>query len=335
MAAEYYVEGPVHAERGEAVAFSRAARDAGHDARVVRRYKDGSGWEYLVRVAGFADASAAVGASEGLTEVLGGEVLVFELTDADAAPKQIHAGERGGLDARESDRVAAADRDPPPAIADVAEAHGGAKGGAARIRAAENVLFRYKRTLPDGTLVEHTWARAGEDLYAEVTGTGAVKSSRTLVTADGAWLAVGDGALVASDRERALELLTDLSPEKIVPFVLSFASLAEQRKELAQLVDEGVEEVEGRRLRVLRSDGEQASGPLLLHVDPKSALVQAVDFEDGAMVVHFSDYGAHREAPVRIPGRIETWREGELADSVEIVEIDLSPDLPKTWFQAP
>ena len=58
FAADGYLECREFGERSEAVAASRAARDGGLDARVVRRFES-DGWRYLVVVEAVSDPQAA------------------------------------------------------------------------------------------------------------------------------------------------------------------------------------------------------------------------------------------------------------------------------------
>lgn len=338
-ATELYFEGPIHEDRAAAVSSSRTARDAGHKTRVIRRYRDGAGWEYLVRVSGFSDKKSALAVAPELVEALGGDLALYLLTDPEAEPERVRfvAGDVSESD-DEADvptRDVKADREP-LALQPTIDAHGGAAAGAARIRESETVLFRFQRTLPDGAVIAHTWARSGDDLFAKIEKVaGEVTPSRSKVIGDQAWLAVDGGSFESKDLERTRETLDDFGPERVIPFVLSFAELANDRKELQILREEGTGKLGDHTVRILESEGDQASGPLVVQVDARSHLVRKVDFNEGAMVVEFDGWNAHADAPLKVPKTIRTWKDGALVDTVEILEIDLAPEFPKGWFDAP
>lgn len=333
-AGEFFLEGPVHDARSDAVASSRAARSAGLDARVVRRYKSADGWEYVVRISGFSDQGSAVAAVDRVTELLGGALTLFAVDEPDGDPIQVHFSDERQPTGDDDDEDVEAEL--PSALQPTIDAHGGPRAGAAALAQAGAVLFRYQRTLPDGAVVGHTWSRQGTSVYAAIEKIeGEVQPSTTLVTESGAWLSVGDAEPAAQDRERALETLETLAPEAVVPFVLSFASLAEQRSELQTIHDGGQSELDGKPVKVLRAEGDQASGPLVLDIDPRTKMVRRVDFDEGALVVQFDGWGRHSSGGVILPDKVRTWRDGSLVDTVEILEIDLEPTLPKAWFEAP
>lgn len=328
-ATEYVVEGPPKADRAEAVAVSRAVREQGHDARVVRR-SEGSAWVYVVQVADADDLDGAVSLAGTLSEPLGGSASVYRLEDPDGERVLVWSGTQaanGGVLALAEEL----------AIGPTIRAHGGLEGGLARLDAAPVVVFRFRRTLPTGEVVDHRWARQGDKLSVEVQPvSGAVVPSRTLVTPTGAWLATRDGGYTAQDRERTLETISAFAPDRVVPFVLTFAALAQARREISGLSPAGErEEEDGQLLKAYSWAGDQAAGALDVEVDARTHLVHRVSFEGGAKVVAFSGWMAADSAPVVLPREVKTWRDGQLVDQVEILEIALPEKVPNEWFEAP
>lgn len=325
MATEYVVEGPPTDDRGVAVAASREVRELGHDARVVRRTGE-TGGTYVVHVSGSTEMDAAVKLANEVAEPLGGAVAVLRYDTPESEAVVVWST---GTPAGET----VAGKPQTGALAPTIAAHGGVDGGAAKIASAPGVLFKFRRELPEGDVVEHRWARKGTALSLEVVPvSGTAVASRTLVTDGGAWLSTRGGAYAPQDRERTLETLGVLSPDMVVPFVLTFAPLATERRELLGLRDAGDGEDEGVKVRRLVWDGDQASGALEIEVDARTHLVRRVIFEGGAKVVRFDGWS---EGDVRLPRVVETWREGERVDRVEILEFSLSGDLPNEWFEAP
>lgn len=335
----FYLEGPPATSRGEATSLVKAAEGTGHPARVIRRFKEGQGWEYVMVVEGFDSQESAAEAARALAGATGRGIRVFATEGALA--REVDAALPAPAPAPVVDEaepeLSAIDADVPKTLKRAARSLGGSKGGAAAIAASPAVLFRFRRTVPDGPTVVHTWARQGDALYLAVeVEKGEGSASRTWWSSAGAVLAVGEGAPVAQDAERTGELLDRLSPARVLAFPLGFAAALETRRELSLLYDAGTEQVDGLTCLRFRYDGDQVSGPVEVSLDTDELLPRRVRFGgSGGDVVHeFADY--HDVATGVIVPFVARARRGDApVDAIEVLELDLSPTLPAEWFTAP
>jgi len=319
--ADFYIEGPAVEERAEAVAMSRAASQAGHRARVERHQVE-DGWQFTVRIDGFSDRASAASAAESLEAQLDQKMSV-----------------RQGGELESAEAVVSAPRAPAPETLDATVLLGRAvrahQGTITEVDGAAAILFEFQRRLPDGEIIDHRWVRRGEDRYVALdVVAGEAVSSRTRVVGDKAWLKVGDDAEKPSERIHALEAVSAFEPTEIIPFILVFPSIASERRELQLLQFDGQSELEGTATWMLRYDGDQATGPIALELDAESHRVRRVIFEGGKLAHQFDDYRAGKGGIV-VPGRIRTWRDGRLADDVEIRTLDLDPTFDDAWFKRP
>jgi hypothetical protein len=332
-AAEIYIEGPAQADRAEVVTQSRSAKAQGYVARVVRRHDEAAGWTYLVRVEGFTDKGPALTAAVELAPMIGGNAWMFEVQqDGEAvkiqaeevAQEKVEAGVAVGSLTEEYAELQR-----------VVEAHGGVGGGMAALSQARTLRFEFRRTLSDGSVIDHIVGLRGGDQYVEVIPVeGEVAHSRTVVLAAGAWLGSGEEALAAQDRDKTVETLADLTPDRVIPFVLGFGPLSASRDEFRDLELDGESELDGTPLLMLKYSGDRASSPLQLEVEKESALVRRVTFDDGAVVHEFDDWGELNNG-IRVPGKVRTRRDGVLVDTIEVKLFELNKPLPEEWFEAP
>lgn len=322
-AADYHLETAPRSARADVAQLSRAAAQAGHKGRIVRRFQDGEGWTWLLRVEALPDADGARTTAQALADAIGEPVVVYA-TEGDRV-EVLHRAEPGAAAAAAAPVRAArpaAPPEPPPTdaegvLARASRAHGGADGGIAALRAAKGVTFEFRRSLPDGLVVDHVWGRDGERRCVEVIPVeGDARASRIVHAGDAAWLAVDGGALEPADVARAADLLAPLHPDRVVPFVLNFGDVLENRRELERLELLGRGELDGHPVYELGYDGDQTAGPLALRIDADTFHIAEVSFEQGELVYRFDGWNtAHG---VAVPATVRTWRHGELADTVEI-----------------
>lgn len=333
----WYLEGPAASSRSEASALVKAAHAEGHKARVVRRFRHGGGWEFVPVVEGFEAAEGASEAARSLADRTGRSLVVYTFSGDEARPVgEVTAtaaeADESEEDASESEEAAVEDL-----LRAAISAHGGPDGGLARLAAADAVLFRYRRTVPGGPVVEHTWARGGEGTYLEIAVVeGEGTPSRTWARESGAWLQVEDAAPTPQDLERTRETVARFGPEETLAFPLGFAAATRTRRELQLLYQDGVTAVGGHACRRLRFDGDQGAGSLELALDAETHRVRQVRFgNDGGEVRHEFD-GYEEVAPgVVLPRTIRTWHGEDLVDEVEVLELDLDPHLPEAWVRDP
>jgi hypothetical protein len=319
--AEYYIEGPAVEDRAEAVTMSRLASQAGHKARVERRQVDG-GWTFSVRIDGFSDRSEAVSVAESLGTTLDQKMQVRDGEEAQEAPTVVSAPRT----------AAPAPVDSESLIQRAVEAH---QETSAALSAASEVLFEFQRRLPDGEVIDHRWVKRGEDRYLNLdVVAGDAVSSRTRVVGDLAFLKVGDADEKSSERIHSLEAIAAFEPTEILPFVLVFPVKVAERRELQLLQLDGDSELEGDATVTLKYEGDRATGPIAVELDAKSYLIRRVIFEGGKLVHQFDGYPSEKKESA-LPTRVRTWRDGRLADDVEIRTLDLEPSLKDAWFETP
>ena len=318
--ADYYLEGEAVADRGDAVALSRSVSQAGHKSRVERHQLE-DGWRFTVRVDGFTDRASADAAAKSIADALGQELAVRQGGEGESAGAVVSAprGEAPGpLDAG-------------ALIARAVKAH---KPTSDAVTGATSMLFEFQRRLPDGEIIDHRWASRDDDRYLslEVIAGDAV-SSETRAVGEVGWL-TGPGEGTRSDRTHALEAIAHFEPTEIVPFILAFPAIAADRREIQMLVFDGASDLEGTDTLMLRYEGDRATGPIALELDAKTYRVRRVIFEGGKLVHQFDDYRPLTKDLV-MPGRVRTWRDGQLADDVELRTLDTDPRLDDAWFEVP
>lgn len=349
FAEDYFLETPSLATRDEAVGVQKSASEQGYSARVVRRYNPGVGWEYVVRVEGFPNADVAVKAAGDLGQKTGRSLSLF-VSDGDqvqamAMPAKPKDKPKDGKTPKDAKVPKDTPLVPAPAIGDAEvaalverarAAMGGSKAGIAALDGSRAALFSYRRIVPDGPVVKQTWARRGEDRYLDVQiERGEGRSSRTVIVGDKAWLSVKGAPDETEEAGRAREVLDRFAPDNVLAFPLGIAQALAERPELRQLTAAGTQEVGGAPCTVLRYAGDKLSKPVVLYVDDKTALVRKVVFasDAGDLVHEFSDY--RTVDGIVLPHRVRTWRADQQVDDVEVLDFDLDPKLPDTWFAPP
>ena len=359
FAADFYVEGPAVSDKAQASAMADTALADGLRARVVRRYQTGAGWEYVVRVEGFDSQGPAADAAHTLAAAIAAPVAVFLQDGAEArkvaliAPGDVHAAVTTESVAKADDMAVTATQgadgggaprgplpEPGGALTElltrVVQAYGGTSAGIVALEKASDVVFRFRRIVPNGPTVRHTFARHGGDEFMEVVvEKGVGTSSRTQLLGGHAWLSAGGQPATAQDAERTSEVLAQLAPEHVLAFTLGLARAVEGRKELRSLVQEGSAKIDGLPCVLLKYGGDPVSPPLTLAVDTRDWLVRQATFssDQGDLVKTFSDY--RDDGPVVVPHKIVTRRGDRLVDEIDVLEVDLNPKLSADWFVPP
>lgn len=330
-AGDWWLESADRVERMDAARVEAAATTAGFDARVVRRFVDGSGWVYLARVEGFADGASAEVAADQLSRATGVALTVLA---SDGNAVQV---------VRTIDRPAAgAQPDPAPGpddvdalFASVIAAHGTREPVADAIRRGPT-RFEFRRTLPDGRVIDHVWGnQPGDAVYAEISGSGgAVRPSRTKIASGRASMSVNGEAWRAQDVPRTQAVLDDLSPMEVIPFVLDVEAVIGARREFEQMAITGAGDVDGVDTVVVRFGGDTTSGAIELEIGRKDHLVRRINLDDGGLVRDFGDYRAVkvRDGSVSVPYAIVTLRDGVEVDRVAVKTFEVGGALPPAWF---
>ena len=344
---EFYWEGPALGSRAEATSMARECAEEGFRCRVVRRFHHGLGWEFVMLVEGFASAEDASEAASVVADRVGRGMSIYGIQGSEAqaveplpddsldrveepAPAMRPPTSEPTVDATPEGPVDAQDL-----LKAAVRAHGGVLGGMDMVVAAEALLFRFRRHVPDGPVAAHSYARRGEDLYLEVTvERGDGLSSRSGVRGEEAWLETSH--MTREDPLRTRETIERFAPEQILSFPLEFARAAEKRRELQLTFLDGTEDIDGDLCDVLRYGGDRVSSPMALAIEQKTGWVRRVVFEgDAGNLRHEYDDYRELEAGLVVPYRLRTYLAGVLVDDVEVSELDLAPRLPEAWFQLP
>ena len=328
QAAPFLLEGPIVSTRAEATAMSKQASAAGVKARVVRRFGTDGGWEYLMRIEGYAEEQAAVKDGRTIADAVGTKLVVLEIEGR--GTRAVGVIEPAGSLAAAPQQPEAVEE--PKATADevvnqVIRAHGGKAGGTAPLDNSEKLLVRYQRTLPDGRVVDHTWARNGESFalqIAVVKGDGV--SSILRIKGDTATLEV-NGEQTTQDLERAKMTMEQFSIGRAIPFVLEFGAAYPNREELQQLRQ--AESPEGEVW--LTYDGDRASGRLMLAVGANDYLVRQVSFGDNGISHRFEEYFEPVSA-VMVPRKVVSKTAREDSGVVTVSEVTIDPQFPAGLF---
>ncbi|MCB9676487.1 MAG: SPOR domain-containing protein [Alphaproteobacteria bacterium] len=325
--AGWSVEGPSYTNRSDANDYAKSAKDAGYKGRVIRRFRDGSGWEFVVRVEDLANADEAQQAAESLAAAA--QVAAVVLDEEGTVVKRVEASEipaDKGTPAKgepEGDAPTAA-----PWYEAVSEAHG---AGLAVLSEAERVLVVYTRKLPDGRIARHTYVRRGTDLYLRIERVeGEVVESTTLALGDAAWLTTG-GSTKPQDLQRSRETIEKFSPTGIMPIILDVEGAVGTHEMLGSLAKTGKGDVGGVAVDLYAPKG--APTPEVA-VGAKDHLVRRITLDGGKRVHEFSKY---REVEgVQLPERILSIHDGASEpDQIVVEKIELDGEIPDAWLAAP
>jgi hypothetical protein len=316
FALDWYLETPDRADREEASTVEEIAVEAGFDARVVRRFTEGEGWRYVARIDGFADSASARIAARQLAEATGVALVVVEL-DGDKATRLEDVPSSATIREPEPEEEDASEE-----LVEVAAAHGVAPELLAQVQSGP-VRFEYRRTLPDGRVLQHLWAAQGGRIYVEVGG--GVTSRRLRIAGDRAELSVEGAAFSRQSGKLSRSVADSLGPSKVIPVVLGLRSALETRREFQSMIV-----VSKGETVLLRFGGDATSGPIELEVGAKDHLVRRVSFDDGARIYELADY--REVAGAFLPFAITERRGEEIVDRVQIDKLEVGGALPGEWF---
>ncbi len=339
----YTVETVGQSLRGEADAARALALAEGIEAEVVRSFRKGRGWVFLLRVEGIEDRASAAETAQRLAELTGRSVQVFLVAGRDVLPvEELAVAAVSDADSAlptEPGGEAQAQADERSARADGARlltamvlAHGG--GGAADeptpdLQHLDPVHFRFERSadIGSGSLrVWHDLFRAGDQLRLEVRileGQGT--DSITIVRGDEAWLAVaGEVHEVAAGPTR--EALSLFEPAVVLEQAVSFATWSADLE--VRRVDRG-----GDELSWLSLDSETSAQAVLVGVDPTDQrareLVMVADSVE--LCWSFADYQELIDGLV-VPLRLESSFAGQLREKVTVRALELPESLDSSVF---
>ena len=312
---EYYVESPSTSTRESAEAHLSSIPSLGDgiEARVIRRFRVGEGWAYVVRVdylelvqaQSVADSLGTEGSPGVIYRRIGSRTVRVLDTDEpvqpsepslnensptaeidaaidiveslDTTPGQIEeALQEGTIPVLEEDfepRLQSADS----ILARAVRAHGGPDGGLRQIEGAGSVLFNYARTVGidnETIVVDHAYVRLGEGRRLRVdVMEGEGVDSLTVVDRSGDAWVSTDGSVVDRDPDRTVEVLADYGPSEILGVSMLVAANVSDPDQWSNLVLTGVEASPGGERAVLQMPEGTGRGLRALAFDSVRSLL--------------------------------------------------------------
>jgi len=321
---EYYLEAAPVPDRPAAVRVEQAVQSAGFEARVVRRFRLGKGWEFVVLVESLAGEAEAAAAAVRLERDLGVNVTAWRL-DGDEKPVSVllaatapAAAEIGAGAWLERARVA----------------HGGPSGGAAAIARAGAVHFTFVRTVElAGKLVSvrHDYWREGSSRRLMVETSGAAQDSLAVATGGGAWIRAG-GQVQARDIGITIGMVDAFAPESVLTVALEAARLLEGSETNAFRSLEGAES----GMRFGSGGDESELGLSFVDLDPLTARLARVRYVSEAGPIIFELAGWRQVAPgVLVPGTVRVERADGGAETFEVEALEVLDRAPAATFDKP
>jgi hypothetical protein len=325
-ASEYMLETAPQVDRASAQKAATAAAAAGFDARVVRRFQLGRGWEYVVLVEHFPDEAQAQGAATRLARELGGKVSIFLVDDhktvaVAAAPAAAPQG-------------VASVQGPSALVALAREAHGGQSGGTHALARAGAVHFTFTRTVSIGasrSTVRHDYWRDASGRRLEVDTGGAGVDSLAIANAQGAWLASG-GVVRTRDTGVLITAVDAFAPEAVLTLALDVHTLL-GAPEVGQFrVLDGAE----AGTRIGSGGDESEVGLSFVDVDPASGLLHGARYVTDGGPVQFEMRGWRPVgAGVLVPMEMRIRHPDGATEIVTVDRLEVLAGAPADTFARP
>lgn len=321
---EYYLEAPAVADRAAAAKMEQVAEAAGFDARIVRRFRLGKGWEFVVLVERLGGEAEAAAAASRLERELGGKVTAWRVDASDKAvsvnlpPPPAPTGDGGAAAWLERVRVA----------------HGGPTGGSTALARAGAVHFRFARTFEHGgkqVTVRHDYWRDGASrrLAVETNGTG--QDSLAIATSGGAWLRVGSQVLTR-DIGITIGAIDAFAPEAVLTVALEAARLLSGPEVASFRALEGAES----GLRFGAGGDESEPGVSFVDVDPATGQLLRVRYVSEAGPITFELGGWRQVATgVIVPGEVKVQRADGQRETYRVEGLELMDRAPAATFDKP
>lgn len=324
FASGYYVESVAVGDREQAARLQEQARAAGVEARVIRRFRLGHGWEFALLADGLEGEAAATVAAGRLAAATALKVTVFREEGARSV-----AVEAPPAPAPEQPAMTAAQW-----ITRVDEALGGATGGGQALARAAAVHFVFERRFRIGgseATIEHEYWREGGFRRLDVRTRGAGTDSVAVSSPTAAWLVVG-GTRTSRDIGVVVGTIDGFAPEAVLALPLAAHDvLGRPATERFQVLDGGDT---GLRLGEGADDVEE--GLAWLDVDPERAYpVRARYVTDaGPLEWEFSEWRTVSPGVV-VPFEAQVVRPDGARESIRVTRIEVLPAAPGGTFDAP
>lgn len=325
-AASFFLETASLPEREAADQVQAVVKAAGLEGRVVRRFRLGHGWGFVVLVEDFTEEAAAQDAAARLSRDVGVPVTVFRLD----AQKAVAVQQPAAASSATNDTAASVG----DLLVRVRTAHGGATGGAQALARASAVHFVYTRSLPLGektAVVRHDYWRegAGRRLLVETAGSG--MDSLAVASAGGAWLRA-NGAVANRDQGVLIGAVDAFAPEAVLNLALDVPALLDAPEvERFQPLD-GAES----GTRVGQGGDESELGLSFVDVDPVTArLIRARYVTEAGPVTFEMEGWRETAAGVLVPAKVRVVRAGGQEELIQVERLDTPERAPAGTFERP
>jgi len=330
-AADYYLEAGPYTTRAEASTAADALKGS-TPVRVVRRFRAGAGYEFIVRVGGFDDEDEM---REYAHKTDGTHFASFERVGNSWRP--LDEGKDAGPSVDELVDVPGKTLRTPALLRAAVKAHGGRDGGLSILELAPTVVFDYERKLAreDGkTVAEHHYVRQGDAvrLDVDVTAGDGVDSSTILAADRRAWVST-DEASIARDPERTAEVLARFSPEGLLAVPLGIPHDMETAGPWRLLAPTA--EIHGKRV-VAKASAPGERGLVSAEFGLEDHLLRRLDWmlDTGPITYVFDDYREVADGLV-VPFHYEVLRGDDPIESMTVHELVIGGALPADTFVIP
>ena len=338
--------------RGDAQEMNAAAQAGGLRSRVVRRFRRGQGWEYVVRIDDADDRESARRQALALANATGVHTAVYVRAGRNVLPiTEVAPGDdvAGGVEPPEADPrdeaeghdtgldLETAQGDPfkgQELLAAAVRSHGGGMDTPAALASLPCVHFRFERILKyddDMLRVWHDYWRDGEQERLEIRileGQG--KDSVAVVKAgEGAWVQV-DGETREADEGLLGEALRVFPPERVLERALSLGMLDADSE--AILV--GSQEEGGMLLDIILVPGANGSPSIYLGIDDADHRIRQVRIDDeaGELLWVFGDYHELKNHLV-VPYTVDLWLDGQQREVLSVKILTFPENASQDLFE--
>jgi hypothetical protein len=330
-AADYYLESGPYTTRAEATAAADALKGS-TPVRVVRRFRAGAGWEFIVRVGGFDDEGEMRAYAQKSDRT---HFASFERVGSSWRP--LDEGNDAGPKPDELIEVPGKTMRTPALLRAAVKAHGGRDGGLAILELAPTIVFDYERRLAreDGkTVAEHRYVRQGDAvrLDVDVTSGEGVDSSTILAPDRRAWVST-DETSISRDPERTAEVLARFSPERLLAVPLGIPHDMETAGPWRLLAPTA--EIHGKRV-VAKASAPGERGLVSAEFGVEDHLLRRLDWmlDTGPITYLFDDYREVGDGLV-VPFHYEVRRGDDPVESMTVRELEIGVALPADTFVVP
>jgi hypothetical protein len=316
---DFVVETPPMKTRVEALRQLRAVVADGYNARLIKRYRHGVGFEFVVILPGFQTPEEAKASAESLSAVLGSSLGVYEPNvnpDGQTAPDVSGSPGAEVLDLTRTGLESVYEQ-----LRWVAQRDAFVQG----LEAARQVDFQFRWTEADKPSEHRSYAR---DLDYEFAVFGPRANRLELwLEPDGAWLRGPNGHKRAVDRGYARSLIRAQSPRHVLGTGMRLLWEVLEPDLAPVLTSDGVVEVSGTMCYLLRAEVGPSQTPLSLAFDVQRLRLRqlVVGPVEKAWVVELTGY--HEEVNgLNIPHAISVWFGDDILYRIDIDTLNIVLD---------